>query len=119
MKFWTVCYVGAATQPQPRPFTPSSLPLGVKMDGCHRIIRPSAKAINVRLPSDKALSFWFRGTPEPGGAVAVALDDLFSMSDIVMFHLPLTAETSNLLSARLLALLRMLAYLINTARHRR
>jgi hypothetical protein len=83
----------------PRPFTPSSLPLGVKMDGRHRIIRPSAKAINTRLPSDKALSFWFRRIPEPGGAAAVARDDLFGMSDIVMLHLPLTAETSNLLRA--------------------
>ena len=83
----------------PRPFTPSSLPLGVKMDGRHRIIRPSAKAINTRLPFDKALSFSFRGIPEPGGEVAVALDDLLCMSDIVMLHLPLTAETSNLLRA--------------------
>ena len=38
------------------------------------------------------------------------------MSDIVTLHLPLTADTRNLLGARRLALLRDSAYLINTAR---
>jgi phosphoglycerate dehydrogenase-like enzyme len=89
------------------------------MDGCHRIIRPAAKAINTALPPGKALSFSFRETPGAGGADAVALDDLLGMSDTVMLHLPLTAETSNLLNGRHLALLRMSAYLINTGRHRR
>jgi hypothetical protein len=68
------------------------------MDGCHRIIRPAAKAINTALPPGEALSISFRETPDPGGADAVALDDLLGMSDIVMLHLPLTAEPSNLLT---------------------
>ena len=51
-----------------------------------------------------------------GGARPMALDDLLGMADIVTLHLPLTAETSNLLDAARLALLRSSAYLINTAR---
>ena len=57
--------------------------------------------------------------PEPiaaAGAHPMALDDLLSTSDIVTLHLPLTPETSNLLDARRLTLLRPSAYLINTAR---
>jgi D-3-phosphoglycerate dehydrogenase len=53
---------------------------------------------------------------EASGARAMALDDLLQTSDIVSLHLPLTAETSNLLDARRLALMRPSAYLINTAR---
>lgn len=51
-----------------------------------------------------------------GGARPVDLDTLLAMADIVSLHVPLTAETSTLLDARRLALLRPSAYLINTAR---
>jgi glyoxylate reductase len=44
------------------------------------------------------------------------LDALFAESDIVTIHAPLTAETLGLVDARLLALLRNGACLINTAR---
>jgi D-3-phosphoglycerate dehydrogenase / 2-oxoglutarate reductase len=50
------------------------------------------------------------------GACPTELDELLGMSDIVTLHLPLTADTRNLLGARRLALLRDSAYLINTAR---
>lgn len=50
------------------------------------------------------------------GAIPAALDELLVRSDIVSLHVPLTTETSNLLSADKLALMRPSAYLINTAR---
>lgn len=50
------------------------------------------------------------------GARPMALDTLLETVDIVTLHLPLTAETSNLLDARRLGLLRPSSYLINTAR---
>jgi D-3-phosphoglycerate dehydrogenase len=50
------------------------------------------------------------------GARPVTLDELLTTADIVSLHLPLTVETSNLLDADRLAMLRTSAYLINTAR---
>ena len=44
------------------------------------------------------------------------LDELFEQADIVSIHAPLTAETDGLVDARLLALLRDGACLVNTAR---
>ncbi len=44
------------------------------------------------------------------------LDELFEQSDIVSIHAPLTAETDGLVDARLLAVLRDGACLVNTAR---
>jgi glyoxylate reductase len=46
----------------------------------------------------------------------LALDDLLRRSDIVSIHVPLTAETTGLIDARRLALLRDGASLVNTAR---
>lgn len=46
----------------------------------------------------------------------VELDDLLAESDIVTLHVPLTPETTGLLGARELALLRSDAYLINAGR---
>ena len=46
----------------------------------------------------------------------VPLDELLAGSDIVSLHLPLTAETSNLLSREKIALMKKGAILINTAR---
>jgi D-3-phosphoglycerate dehydrogenase len=51
-----------------------------------------------------------------GGAAPVGLDDLLATSDLVSLHLPLTAETANLLDGDRLAMMRPSAYLINTAR---
>lgn len=50
------------------------------------------------------------------GARAVGLDDLLRRSDFVSLHLPLTAETTHLIDARALGLMKPSAYLINTAR---
>ncbi len=44
------------------------------------------------------------------------LDDLLTSSDIVTLHVPLTAETTGLIGARELALLRPDAYLVNAGR---
>ncbi|RAP76315.1 D-2-hydroxyacid dehydrogenase [Paenibacillus montanisoli] len=44
------------------------------------------------------------------------LDDLFRNSDIVTLHCPLTPETTGLVNARTLGLMKHTAYLINTAR---
>ena len=46
----------------------------------------------------------------------VALDELFSRADVVSLHCPLTPDTSRLVDARRLALMKRSAFLINTGR---
>lgn len=50
------------------------------------------------------------------GARRVELDDLLRKSDFVSLHLPLSAETTHLIDARALSLMKPTAYIINTAR---
>ena len=50
------------------------------------------------------------------GARRVELDRLLNESDFVSLHVPLTAETTHLMNARTLALMKPTAYLINTSR---
>jgi len=50
------------------------------------------------------------------GARRVDLETLLRASDFVSLHVPLTAETTHLIDARALALMRPTAYLINTSR---
>ena len=50
------------------------------------------------------------------GVEKVELDDLLKQSDFISIHCPLTDTTTNLITARELALLKPTAYLINTAR---
>ncbi len=50
------------------------------------------------------------------GARRVELDELLGDSDFVSLHVPLTAETTHLIDARALSLMKPTAYLINTAR---
>ncbi len=50
------------------------------------------------------------------GALRVDLDQLLTESDFVSLHVPLTPETTHLIDARRLALLKPTAYLINTSR---
>ena len=49
-------------------------------------------------------------------ATKVSLDDLLAESDFVSLHLPVTAETRQLIDARRLGLMKPSAYLLNTSR---
>lgn len=49
-------------------------------------------------------------------ATLVTLEDLFSLSDAISIHCPLTEQTRGLVDARLLGLMKPSAYLVNTAR---
>ncbi len=53
---------------------------------------------------------------EEMGAGRMELDDLLRIADIVTLHTPLTPETSHLINAERLALMKPSAFLINTAR---
>ena len=50
------------------------------------------------------------------GAQIVPLDELFRRADVVSLHLPLADTTRNLVSTRLLGLMKKGSYLVNTAR---
>jgi glyoxylate reductase len=52
--------------------------------------------------------------PELGRRVPI--DDLFATADVISLHCPLTAETTNVVDARRLALVKPTAILVNTAR---
>lgn len=52
----------------------------------------------------------------PEGVTKVSLHELFSTSDVVSLHCPLTPETTCLVDAQCLALMKPTAILINTAR---
>ena len=55
-------------------------------------------------------------TPPPDGVEYVALDRLFSESDVVSLHCPLSPATNGLVNAARLAMMKSTAFLINTAR---
>jgi len=59
-----------------------------------------------------------RPKPAPGYQpfAFAGLDELFAASDVVSLHCPLTADNENLVDARLLALMKPTARLVNTAR---
>ncbi len=54
--------------------------------------------------------------PNSPGLSACVLDELFRRSDIVSLHCPLTPETTHLIDARRLGLMKPTAVLVNTAR---
>ena len=59
-----------------------------------------------------------RASPTLGalGARLVGLDELLARADFVSLHVPLTAETTHLIDARALSLMKPTSYLINTSR---
>lgn len=56
------------------------------------------------------------GVPLPGGSRSVSLDHVFSHSDIVSLHCPLTDQTRHLVNHQRLAQMKQDAWLINTGR---
>jgi glycerate dehydrogenase len=58
----------------------------------------------------------YRHSPEAEGVRFDDLDDLFSESDVISLHCPLTPETKGMVDTRRLALMKPTAYLINTGR---
>lgn len=57
----------------------------------------------------------FKRTPD-SEYECIGIDELCGMSDIISIHLPLTAETENLISAERIALMKNTAVVINVAR---
>ena len=70
-----------------------------------RAARPLHEAVRLDQPTEQRLGLEWR-----------ELDDLLRESDVVSLHVPRTPETTGLLDARRLALLRDGAVLVNTAR---
>ena len=70
--------------------------------------------MNVIVYARKA--YRFKELLSADGPVAVELDGLFAMADVVSLHCPLTAETANLVNARRLAMMKRSAFLLNSAR---
>lgn len=56
------------------------------------------------------------GKPREPQVKVVSLDELFSQSDVVSLHCPLTPETQHLVNAQRLALMKPTAFLLNTSR---
>jgi glycerate dehydrogenase len=56
------------------------------------------------------------GACEAAECTSVELDEIFSSSDIVTLHCPLTDQTENIVNAERLAMMKPTAFLINTSR---
>ena len=54
--------------------------------------------------------------PDATGIRNVDLDELFSLSDIISLHCPLTPQTEGIVSAQRLSLMKSTAFLVNTSR---
>ncbi|GHU63325.1 2-hydroxyacid dehydrogenase [Clostridia bacterium] len=59
---------------------------------------------------------WNEEYAAEAGVIKTEIDDILRRSDFVCLHLPLMAETENMIDARRLALMKKSAFLINTAR---
>lgn len=55
-------------------------------------------------------------TKKEGMPESVTLEELFTQSDFISLHVPLTPETKNIINKKSLKLMKKTAYLINTAR---
>jgi (S)-sulfolactate dehydrogenase len=75
-----------------------------------RTVGRLARALGMRLCAYDPVAMGEEGVPR------VELDRLLAESDVVTLHMPLTAETRNLLDARRLGLMKAGAVLVNTAR---
>ncbi len=79
-----------------------------------------ATAVAERAVGFKMPLFYHGRNPSPSleslGARRVDLDQLLGESDFVSLHVPLTAETTHLIDARRLAMMKPTGYLINTSR---
>ena len=60
--------------------------------------------------------FWPQAFAEPRGIRSVSLNELFTSSDIISLHCPLTDDTRNLVNAPRLASMKPSAILVNAAR---
>jgi len=83
--------------------------------GCGRIGQATAriaKAFGMEVIGYDAFPF----DAEATGIRSVALDDLFSESDVVSLHCPLMPETEGLVNAARIGLMKPTAFLLNTSR---
>jgi glycerate dehydrogenase len=55
-------------------------------------------------------------TPPPAGVEPTSIEDIFSQSDVISLHCPLTDATKHLVNAQSLARMKPTAFLINTGR---
>ena len=87
--------------------------LTIGVVGCGRIGQATAKlaaAFGMNVIGHRALS------ADTALITPVGLDELFTRSDVVSLHCPLTPETAGLVNAARLALMKPTAFLINTSR---
>jgi glycerate dehydrogenase len=81
-----------------------------------RRVAAIARAFGMKVICHTAHPEKYRDHAARGEAEFVELDRLFTESDVLSLHCPLTAETENLVDARRLGLMKPTALLINTAR---
>ena len=78
-----------------------------------RRVAEAARALGMKVCAARSST---HAAPDPEGVPRLSLDDLFRSADVISLHCPLTPETTHLVSAARLALLKPSALLINTAR---
>lgn len=81
-----------------------------------RRVAQVARAFDMRVLVHTAHPDKYRHRPDAAGITFTGLEELFSQSDVVSLHCPLTAQTTALVGERLVGLLKAQALLINTAR---
>jgi len=79
-----------------------------------RLVSQKASALGMSVLANDAMLT--DASIRAGGAEPVGLEELFSRSDFVSVHLPMTEQTRHLVDRRLLGLMKATAYLVNTSR---